>query len=386
MLNNLIGSVKYTVKAKKPLKLLNQLKSEVAVRNVKTLPDGILAFTCFYRGEKRARQIIFEHGGEITGCKRYGLVYLLRRYKKRTGLFVSAVILAVVTFMSQLFVWNISVEGNEKIPDGEIIRTLNEIGFREGVYKKGVKLDSLVNNFLIREKRISWLAVNFDGTTAHVEVREGKNPVIAEKKKNVNLVASHDGIIMRADVLEGESFVQKGDVVYKGQLLVSAFVKGKDTSYLRGARGSVWANTERKICVIVPFEYNEKVPNGKIKKKYTLSVLGKRLPLYFTDKIKDLCSKESEVVTDEKKKGLRLPFVLTKETYTFYETVQRTRKYETALETARKRAEETLFRLSPGFVCASKHSEHKANGAFLVYTCTFSGVENIAKALEFELS
>ncbi len=381
----LVGKALFEVTTKKPLKLLQSLNEEIAVRNVKT-EDGSLFFTCLWHSEKKAERIIQMQGGKVEHKKRYGLVYLLSRYRKRTGLFVSALVLALLTGVSGLFVWNISVEGNEKIPDEEIISTLREIGFGEGSYKKGVKLDSLVNNFLMREKRISWIAVNFDGTTAHVEVREGKNPEIRQKHENVNLVASHDGIIMRADVLEGEALVQKGDVVYKGQLLVSAFVEGKDRSYLRGARGSVWANTERKIYVRVPLKYFEGSMTGKTKTKYTLSLLGKSIPLYFSEKSYALCTLRTKTVNGSVNGKIILPFKVIKNTYSSYELKEKIRSEKQALSLARKNAEETLYRLSPGFRCAAKQEDYRTEDGVLLYTCTFSGVENIAKRLEFELS
>ena len=380
------GITKFTVQTNKQAKLINDLRCTIPLRAINKISENELEFCTYYSYTKKVRQHLESQKISITRVKSYGATYLLYKYRKRAGLFVSGVAVFLFLFVSQLFVWDIRVEGNEKIRDEDIVHTLSQIGFTEGVYKKSVNLDSLVNNFLIREKRISWIAINFDGGVAHVEVREGRNPVVFEKKQNVNLVASHDGIVMRADVLEGGSMVSKGDVVFKGQLLVSAFIDRKDKSSLRGARGSVWAMTQREISVYVPLNYIQKKYSGTSKINYVLNISGIELSLGTQRHSFELCSKNTETFKAVAGGKYPLPFRITKNTYNEYCLEKRVRSHEECVEIARKTAMEHLKKNTLSFTEAGRDESYEIQGETLVYRCIFTGVENIAKEKEFELS
>ena len=380
------GITAFTVETKKPARLINALRENVAVRNIKPVCDGQIEFVCFYDGTKKARNIIVKEKARIVKEKSCGLIHLFYRYRKRVGLYVTTLVVFAFLMVSQLFVWEIRVEGNEKIMDSEVIAVLEKIGFKEGAYKRGVDIDSLVNNFLILEKRVSWIAVNFDGSVAHVEIREGKNPEIYSKKKNVNLVASHDGIILRADVLEGGSLVAKGDVVHKGQLLVSAFVDRDGKSTLRGARGCVWANTVREITVYVPLKYGEKQYTGKEINRYNVKVLGLKTPVFLPKSKDAIFGAETSQIKGMIDGKYRFPFTVYHNKYRHYITVSKKRTEKQALEKAREKSYELLLKNSPDFKVASKAEEYSAIENVFVYKCVYSGVENIAKQMEFEIS
>ncbi len=380
------GITKFTVKSKKTMLLVSSLRNSIPVRSLSPPVEDTVEISTFYDMRKKARRAVIENGGEIIGESSYGILYTFSKYKKRVGLYVSGVLMLLFILISQLFVWEVRVEGNENVKSGDIIKTLNEIGFGEGSYKKGVDLDSLVNNFLIKEKRISWIAVNFDGSVAHVEVREGKNPPLESKKQNVNLIASHDGIILRADVLEGGRLVEKGDVVHKGQLLVSAFIDRNEKSTLRGARGSIWANTEREICVMVPLKEAGKSFTGKNKKSFTLDVLGRKLRIGSFFRSFRYAVRESKNIKAAMSDSIRLPFEITVDTYSEYEKQFTSRTVEEASALARNKADSMLKSISPTFTVASKEEKIDVQGETLIYNCRYSGVENIARSLEFELS
>ncbi len=379
------GITKFTVKADKPMKLINELRPYVPLRSIKSVSENEVEFTCFYGYSKIVTEQVEKAKGKILKQESKGLLHVFYLYRKRWGLIFTSLVIFLLLTVSQNFVWEIRVEGNDKINDEEIVKILNEIGFYEGVHKKSVDIDSLVNNFLIREKRISWIAVNFDGSVAHVEVREGLNPEIKSKKQNVNIVASHDGIILRADVLEGGCAVSKGDVVYKGQLLVSAFIDRNDKSSLRGARGSVWANTEREVTVYVPLNYVEKRYNGSVKKCYGVQVLGKKINAGFINLNKKLFTKSTKSIKAAFNKKYPLPFEIVIQEYSEYTLTDKRRSEKQAYDIAVKQAQDFISKNSPSFVVADKEEKYTIDEDVLIYNCLYSGVENIAKQVEFEI-
>lgn len=376
----------FTVRTDKPTRLIDGLRTAIPLRGVATAENETVKFTCFYKDAAIAKRITAELGGETVSVRYSGIKHLFYKYRRRTGLLAAGICLIFAIMLSELFVWEIRVEGNEKISEGKIVKILNEVGFKEGVLKKSIRLDSIVNEFLIREKDISWIAINYDGTVAHVEVREGKNPKISEKKQNVNLVASNDGVIMRSDVLEGGCLVKAGDVVYKGQILVSAFVDRNEKSTLRGARGSVWANTDRKIMVKIPLNYEKKVYTENSKKICTLELLGRKFHFGNGKASFEHFSEFKEEIRASLDRKIHLPFKATLRTYREYELEEASLTEDEALKLAEKIALQHLSDRYGSFAIASKSENHTISDGELEYICVFSGVENIASESEFEVS
>ena len=60
----------------------------------------------------------------IKFCASGGIPQLWRRYGKRTGLIVGAVIFFIAVFISDWFVWEIKVSGNETLTYDEVLEQL----------------------------------------------------------------------------------------------------------------------------------------------------------------------------------------------------------------------------------------------------------------------
>lgn len=384
----LLGFTDFRIKGKRTQSLINQLRTRIVLTNISSVSDDTLAFTCFYKDKKTVLNEIRKLNLEIDCLKDGGLFPFILTHKNRWAICASAAVFFVAIFISTFFVWEIRVEGNEYVSQKDIERVLYEIGFREGILKKKVDLDSLVNNFLLRESRISWIAVNFDGTVAHVEVKEAATNKKIEKKENVNLVASHSGIIIRADALSGTTHVNKGDAVVKGQMLVSAYMPKKTGGeMLRGALGFVWAQTQREFTVCVPLTYTTKVYTGKTNSKYTLCVLGKDIPVYLSlNKKMNLCDFSSDTKRIKIAKNKVFPFEIKSEKYKEYKLYTKRRTLKQAKDIARNMVQNSINEKTKNYTVVEIKEEFTTEGNNLVLNCKIDAIENIAKELEFELS
>ena len=381
------GYVKYEVKAEDKENLINIIRVSCPIRGI-SITDEILSFCCFFRDRKKVERILTEQRTEITQAKQKGVVPYICKHKKRHGLFAGVLIMAISMLVSSLFVWEIRIEGNECVADEEITRVLEQVGFREGKIKIGLDVKSLVNRYLIKEDRISWMAINMDGTVAHVEVREAKIWNTVHKKENVNLVAKHDGIIMRVDAVKGRAAVAKGDTVTKGQLLVSAFMdKRTGGEILKGAKGFVFAYTERAFEVNVPLEYNVFLPTGRKHSHNTVSFFGFEIPVSFekTHKYESFTVNASEEKIKLSDKA-SLPVKIKNVCFAEQHIHKKRRTENEALQIAREIAKERLYELSPAFALADSDEEYSTEDGIVVYRVRFSGIEDIAAELEFELS
>lgn len=381
------GVAEYEIMTEKTEVFINKIKNDVSVKKLSLRQDSV-HICVFYNERTEIERQASCSNCKITGKKVKGLPVLINRIKHRSGLVAGGLLSVLIVFFSSMFVWEIRVEGNENLNDYQVIEMLDKAGFREGMLKRSVDVKKVSDRLLINEDAVSWLAINFDGTVAHVEMKEAKIAEPYPKKENVNLVASANGIILRVDALEGGAAVSKGEAVTKGQLLVSAFVdKRTGGSMLRGARGFVWAKTQRAFMVTVPLEYSKRMYTDRVSKELYVTFLGKtfKIPHLFKSKTYT-CDYEK----NEQKMSLFDKIVLPVKTGLVqrreYNSYSAKRTTVQALETARLTAKERLHEISPMFALADIEEEYSVRDGKLVYTCTFEGVENIARELEFELS
>ena len=133
------------------------------------------------------------------------------------------------------FVFDIKVNGNERLSDKYIIDALENSGFRVGSFIPDIDFDELSNKVPIEYGDISWIFVNMMGNVAQVEVREYKkdqeNKGEAPPAEMTDLVATEYGQIYRFEVSDGITKVSIGDVVSRGQILVSGMEKGEKAGF-----------------------------------------------------------------------------------------------------------------------------------------------------------
>ena len=388
MSNFLRGTAKCKIEAPNPPAIINALKDVYPILKLEKTGDFTYELTTylFYADllSAQARQ----NGAKTETVERKGLPYFLSKYKKRVGIFIGLAFFAAAVYISSLFVWEISIEGNERVSDDDIKTKLALLGFHEGVIKSRVNLEKLHNDYLVNDGRISWIAVNFDGTVAHVEVKETaplpEKPQIGRK---ANIVAVRDGRIVRIDAVDGQPAVKVGDVVSKGQLLVSAFIETRHSgAYFRGARGSVWAKTVRKYTITVPFEYSDRLYTGKVYKKHTFAMLGKSFSLPSFPRELDNCIRESESKKLVLFGTVSLPIDIKTEKYREYQLTSKYRTKEQALREAENKLSERMKKDLKNVPIESCVKNHTVTDTSLTLECSAECIENIGGFLDFELN
>ena len=117
---------------------------------------------------------------------------LLRRPVLLLGLLAAA----VATFVLQEFVWTIEVEGNDRLPAGQIVQALEELGIAPGTWGPSIDSPETRNRMLLRMPELAWLAVNRSGGRVQVLVTERQQPPDTRAPYAVaNVVAARDGVL-----------------------------------------------------------------------------------------------------------------------------------------------------------------------------------------------
>ena len=308
-----------------------------------------------------------------------------RLARKRFALITAAAVSALLLLISSLFIWDIDIEGNESISDGELMNRLAEEGLVCGRYWPDLPLESVRSNVLCREPEIAWLAINISGSRAVVSVEERTpKPEIYAESAPADIVAAHSGVIRRMSILNGKTVVTSGQTVLTGDILVSGTMESI-TGEARKVRAmaDVQAETWRELSAVCPAEAPGKGEILKRKTRFALKLGRKRINFYFgSGKDIDVCDK----IINEYKLGIKgiftLPISIVRECLEFREASP------AVCRTARELEAELTARLEGiinGEVLSTAFSEAEKDG-LLIVTMRAHCLENIAETAEISVS
>ena len=211
---------------------------------------------------------------------RNGIYFFLKRYSRRTGLLIGALLAALmVTFFSNI-VMRIEISGNETVSDDEILSLLRLGGIYYGSFIPAADLHHAERILLASSDRISWAAVRHSGCRVIVQVSEmTDSPQPVPKGYPCNIVAVRDAQITSMKVYSGMVMPMLGDTVRKGELLISGVVpKRYSGTYYVHAMGEITGRYPETVSFVQPYEDTAEV----IGEPYTatsLELFGKRFAL-----------------------------------------------------------------------------------------------------------
>ena len=322
------------------------MKRSIAYRDLKRCEDGTGTFLIPRKGYRELVRVLGPRGASVTVLREYGLPALVRRYRRRPGIAVGALLFFSLCFLSERFLWDIDVTGNETISDVEVLETLSSLGCSIGTPIRKVDFFAIGNEYLCEEPRASFAAANLEGTTVHVVIREKKE---AEKQTAEhgpsNLVSTVNGRIVTPEVISGQLLVKAGDVVTEGQLLVSGIVtkRGDESGVFRLERseGRIYAEWETEVTAEIPLSRTVTVEKSRRTVEKTVIIFGKPIKIFQNSRN----SGTKYDIIEERERGilfgfLRLPLYIV----TVYETEREERQMTLTPEEAEDEAERALAR------------------------------------------
>lgn len=235
-----------------------------------------------------------DNGIEFLVEKHEGLISSVLCIKERVGIIIGLIIMLTALYFSSSIVWKINVVGNETVTKEEIISELESSGLALGTFIPGIDYDELHNKVLLKSKHLSWISINIVGNVANVSVREKQKKESVTQPTYSNVVANSDGYIEQIKVINGKKVVSVGQVVKKGDILISGIIDSSSVGVrYEQANGEIFAYVNKKIKVKIPYKTTEKSYTGnryehKSYKIYNFPInfssnYGNQLPLY--DKI-----------------------------------------------------------------------------------------------------
>lgn len=321
-------------------------------------------------------------GCKIEFIKRNGLPFLLKRLMKNSGFLVGAVGFMLVIFLLSNMIWGIQVKDADPATEYQIYKELDKMGIKRGKLQFFVdNVESIQRQLTDNIENITWVGVELQGTTYHLQVVEKNEPKKPEYLSPQNLVAKKKAVIMDMFVEEGQAVVDIYDRVVEGQLLVSGMIGKEGQTVEVPAKGEIWGETWYKTDVDMPLESTFQVYNGNEKRKYYVEIANFNIPIWGFGKV-DFQKYETETnETKVKFLSWELPISLISETHRENEVEERIYSKEEAIRVAKEMAKLDIKNRLPedAIIKEEKVLHQSIDNGKVKLSIHFQVIENIAE-------
>lgn len=159
-------------------------------------------------------------GVRVRVVRRKGLPFLVRRLARRPGLLAGFVLACAMVALLSTRIWAVEVWGVPPPQAERVKQTLARLGVRPGVSRSAVDPGRVEQELVEAIPELAWADVSLSGSVARIEVRARRDDQRRELAPG-DMVAASDGLVVQVVPAAGWPVVQPGDVVRRGQVLVS---------------------------------------------------------------------------------------------------------------------------------------------------------------------
>ena len=383
-----LGSVKITVSKDHRNSAMNLiLVNQLSYRRTHITENMELEIFVRARDKDSFERIFKSENIDAEFGKSTGAIAVLARYQNRWGLIFGVLLLMSMVYLSSLFVWRIDISGNENVSDKEIISSLENSGFCLGSFIPSVDYDNIHNKFLMNSNDISWISINIRGSIATVHIKERQKENTESKATYSNVVASRDAQIATIQLYNGKKVISIGDVVKKGELLISGVV---DSTALgvryTNARGVVKGYVNKPIFIKIPLKSVKKEYTGKEFDEKSIKLFSKTIN--FSLKYRNYIGLCDKIETSQRLLlfgKIELPIEITTTRYLEYEAKDRIYSYREAVDAAFSCLKSEMSVMLENSELISKSITTSYDDDYFYINCNLYCLEDIAEVVEFDV-
>lgn len=343
ILNHILGYVKIKVESVFIERFINIcISKRIFIWDIQREKSSIMYANIGIKDFKRLKNVAKKTKSKISIEGKYGIPFLLHRYRKRKNFFILCSIILISLVAMSRFVWNIEIEGLQTIPKEEFMQELNDYGLKIGTRKSLIDSNSIINKMRLTRDDISWMGIDIKGTNIIIKIKEKeKAPIVINKSDYCNIVSNKTGLITKINVQDGTKAVEIGDMVKEGDVLVLGLLEGKfsgETRYVHAIAdvdAKVWYSKKEK------FYYNQDIrkETGQIENKYSIKF--NNFKINFTKTLSKF--QNYDTICKSKKillfPNFYLPIEIVKKTNIEYKKISKTFTEEELIEIATEKLE-----------------------------------------------
>ncbi|MGL4913638.1 MAG: sporulation protein YqfD [Romboutsia sp.] len=353
-------------------RFLNHLiRNKINVYNVTRISNTKIQFYVDRHDIKEFKQVYKGNNFDIKVKQKTGIPFIAKRIYKYKGMWICAIVSLVLLMLTSQFVTDIYIQSPEGIKEDELRKELYEAGLKPGVYKKSIDRKEIREQIMKEFDEVAYISINVKGTNVFVTITKKAESLKSTDQSNYcNVIAQKNGIIERVIPRSGKSVVNSGDIVQKGDMLIT----GANSKSIP----EVWASTFYEVKKSSSYIDTEKKKTGKSKNVYTINFYDKKYTIRRNIEFKDY-----EIENKEHKLTIgNYTFPIKINTSIFHETesIRVEKDKEELKEELSKQVLNELDYIIPASakIVDVKH-KHSVNKNILEYSITVQTSENIVK-------
>ena len=275
-----------------------------------------------------------------------GLYGAFLRLRHSYGILLALALSGIIFVLSFGRVWDVRVDGNERLTDRQIESYLAEQGLEIGKRWRKIDKNALENSILGENSDVAWISVNRRGTVAYVRLIESENILTGEESGSLysNIVARCDGVIEEITVRSGAAAVKVGDVVRAGDVLISGVVENENGTVFCRADGIVRASCVTELSAEASENATERVAKEHKLREIRLSVFNFSINIF---KNYGNCENSCDIIRENRNFALfgklRLPIRIEKAYTVEYDTRQYVRSHDEMSDLAKRELDGMIY-------------------------------------------
>ena len=281
------GYLRIEIKGYSPERFINLCSNNnILIWDLKKTSTGYELYISV-KGFKKLKPIVKKTKTRPYIIKRYGFPFLIMGFKKRIFFFIGVFLCFVLLYIMSLFIWDIGIQGEYTNTKENIIKYLKSEGVYSGALKKNIDCQEIEEKIRKEYEDIGWVSAEIRGTRLLLKITETNLEEKGSKKeKPHHIIATKDGIITSIVTRKGTPKVKIGDIVKKGDIIVSGVLDIilDNTEIINkeivASDADIRMKTIYQYKDSLPLNYIKKEYTGNIKKGYGIGTSNRKIILY----------------------------------------------------------------------------------------------------------
>ncbi len=281
------------------------LKNNVFCTNISER-KGVLYIRTGVEYKREIEEQFLKLGVDYEIIKRKGFVYNFKRIFSKKGLIFGGLVAFAISFILSNSLLKLEILCDDNQIKKEITAVLKQNGVDNGTFIPNLNCTVLERELKKKVDGISWAGISVKGPILIIDVVENiDKPEYRNIRMPCNLIATHDAIIDKIELYDGQLVTTVGSGAAKGDILVSGTVVTEDISYKDGKEikdistkyvrsiGKIYGTFTEKQTFFQPFTDTKKIISDKTIEHDYLKLFDANIPLFIKDKDKKYIEENS---------------------------------------------------------------------------------------------
>lgn len=280
------GSVEFSGLGGYPEKMMSELLENGIVLRRVSFGDGTVSGMVSPLDYRQTARTARRYGVRLRAGRRRGLYFTLRKYSRRTGLYVGFLAFIMLTSLNGSHVQDIEIISSGTVSAAhrsQVTQILEECGITNGVSSRRLNTAEAERRIMLEIPESAWVDVTCVGFRVEVALEMASPaPEMVDSDKPCNLISTRDAVVVAQTVREGTAALQTGSGVPKGGLLVSGVVTdGAGNTTLHHANADVIGEFTEQREFFVPYRETIQLADGEASQFRWLVMEDDEFPLFF---------------------------------------------------------------------------------------------------------